>query len=368
MKFTHLFKGTTLAVMATLALTGCGNVTKNQNEDVIKIGMVTDAGSIEDKSFNQGTWEGIQKYANEHENVEIQYVQPEGESTQDYLLAIDNLVLSGNELIITPGFAFEEAIGLAQYEYPETSFLLIDGTPLYKGDYIIEDNVSSIFFTEHEAGFLSGVAAATQTKTGNLGFLGGMEVPAVQKYGWGFVAGVAYANANLGTNAKVVDYVYQGTFTDSDAGKSIAGGMYDKGIDIIQHAGGLLGTGAIAEAKERGNVFVVGVDVDQYEDGKTDNSNSVILTSAMKNLTIATYNEIDKYINGQFEGGNVKTLTIAEDAVGLPTSNPNLTEETLINVEKAKEAVLKGLKVPSSVEELEVFLNEYNYSVEGLNY
>ena len=368
MKFTHLFKGTTLAVMATLALTGCGNVTKNQNEDVIKIGMVTDAGSIEDKSFNQGTWEGIQKYANEHENVEIQYVQPEGESTQDYLLAIDNLVLSGNELIITPGFAFEEAIGLAQYEYPETSFLLIDGTPLHKGDYVIEDNVRSIFFTEHEAGFLSGVAAATQTKTGNLGFLGGMEVPAVQKYGWGFVAGVAYANANLGTNAKVVDYVYQGTFTDSDAGKSIAGGMYDKGIDIIQHAGGLLGTGAIAEAKERGNVFVVGVDVDQYEDGKTDNSNSVILTSAMKNLTIATYNEIDKYINGQFEGGNIKTLTIAEDAVGLPTSNPNLTEETLINVEKAKEAVLKGLKVPSSVEELEVFLNEYNYSVEGLNY
>ena len=215
---------------------------------------------------------------------------------------------------------------------------------------------------------MSGVAAATQTKTGNLGFLGGMEVPAVQKYGWGFVAGVAYANANLGTNAKVVDYVYQGTFTDSDAGKSIAGGMYDKGIDIIQHAGGLLGTGAIAEAKERGNVFVVGVDVDQYEDGKTDNSNSVILTSAMKNLTIATYNEIDKYINGQFDGGFVKTLTITEDAVGLPTSNPNLTEETLINVEKAKEAVLKGLKVPSSVEELEVFLNEYNYSVEGLNY
>ena len=84
MKFTHLFKGTTLAVIATLALVGCGNVAKDQKEEVIKIGMVTDAGSIEDKSFNQGTWEGIQKYANEHENVKIQYVQPEGESTQDY--------------------------------------------------------------------------------------------------------------------------------------------------------------------------------------------------------------------------------------------------------------------------------------------
>lgn len=366
MKFTHLFNGAALAIMATFTLAGCGSTVNKEN--VIKIGMVTDSGSIDDKSFNQGTWEGIQKYAKEHDNVEIQYVRPEGSNTQDFLNAIDNLVLSGNELIITPGFSFEEAIGHAQSEYPDTSFLLIDGIPLVDGEYIIEDNVSSVSFTENEAGFLAGVAAASQTNTGYLGFLGGIEVPAVQKYGWGFVAGVAYANANLGTDAKVVDYIYQGTFTDSDAGKSIAGGMYDKGIDIIQHAGGMVGTGAIAEAKERGNVFIVGADVDQYEDGKTDNSNSVILTSAMKNLTIATYNEIDKYINGQFEGGNVKTLTIAEDAVGLPETNPNLTEATLINVEKAKEAVLNGLKVPSSVDELNSFLKEYNYTVEGLSY
>ena len=294
MKFTHLFKGTTLAVMATLALTGCGNVAKNQNEDVIKIGMVTDSGTIDDKSFNQGTWEGILKYKEDNSNAEVQYLMPTGETTEDYLSAIDNLVMTGVEVMVLPGFKFEEALGIAQERYPEIKFVAIDAEPLVGVDadgnpmYEVADNTVSIFFAEQQASFLTGIAAALETQTNKVAFLGGMEVPAVQKLGWGFVAGIAYANANLGTNVEVADYIYQGTFTDLDAGKAIAAGMYDKDVDTVLAAAGGVGVGAIGEAKTRAEsgseVFIVGVDVDQYDEGLLTDESSVILTSAMKYL------------------------------------------------------------------------------------
>ena len=228
MKFTSLFKGAALTIMATIALTGCGNVTEKQKEDTIKIGMITDSGTIDDKSFNQGTWEGILKYKEDNSNAEVQYLMPTGETTEDYLNAIDNLVMTGVEVMVLPGFKFEEALGIAQERYPEIKFVAIDAEPLVGTDadgnpmYEVADNTVSIFFAEQQASFLTGIAAALETQTNKVAFLGGMEVPAVQKLGWGFVAGIAYANANLGTNVEVADYIYQGTFTDLDAGKALS--------------------------------------------------------------------------------------------------------------------------------------------------
>ena len=200
-----------------------------------------------------------------------------------------------------------------------------------------------------------------------------MEVPAVQKLGWGFVAGIAYANANLGTNVNFVDYLYQGTFTDFDAGKSISAGMYDQGADIILTAAGAVGVGAISESKTRvesgEEVFVVGVDVDQYEEGLLSNGQSTILTSAMKYLGEATYNQIDAYVNGQFEGGQRILMDISIDGVGLPQSNPNLSEKTIEEINTVVDLIKQGtIKVPKTKEELVTFLVKLKQNFENLRF
>ena len=185
-----------LSALMTTGLVACGNSSNdssNSGEGTLKVGMVTDSGTIDDKSFNQGTWEGIKRYESENGTIEAQYIKPGGEATQDYLEAADNLLAKGNELIIAPGFKFEEAIGKLQAENPETKFVILDGEP--EGG--VAENSVGIYFAEQEAGFLAGIAAALETKTGKVGFIGGMIIPAVQKFGYGFVTGVAYANANL---------------------------------------------------------------------------------------------------------------------------------------------------------------------------
>lgn len=359
-----------LIFLGILTLVGCS---PKEEQVTIKVGMVTDSGSIDDKSFNQGSWEGILNFQSQHENVEVQYIQPSGETLQDYTSAIDNLILAGNEVIVMPGFKFDETASVVAEEYPDTEFILIDAEPTKGGEPVAYDNVVSIFFKENEAGFLSGVASALQTKTGKLGFIGGFNIHSVAKFGYGYVSGVAYANKYLGTDAYVTDYTYVGSFNDVNLGKSVGGGMFDKGVDIIHHASGVVGVGAISEAKTRSengeNVYVVGVDVDQYDEGITSKGNSVILTSSMKRLDVAVKTRLENWLNGEFEGGKVIVMDYMQDGVGLPIENPNLTETTIETLKEVGKALDDGtVKVPSTVEELESFLNEYDYHVEGVQY
>jgi basic membrane protein A len=341
----------------------------------VKVGMVTDSGTITDKSFNQGTWEGILKAADEF-GIAEKYLQPGGETTDDYLTEIGNLVESDHGIIITPGFKFEEAIFIAQDEYPDTNFVLIDGAP-HNADYSefrTEKNVVSVFFAEHEAGFLAGVAAALESKTGKIGFIGGMEIPPVQKFGWGFTAGVAYANANYGTTAQVVDYIYQGTFHEVDAGQQIAASMFDKGVDVIHAAAGGVGVGAINEAKTRKTagevVYIVGVDVDQYADGMIEDGTSVILTSAMKKIDTAAYDYIKAHLEGNFPGGETISLTAKEGGVGLPAENPNLSADTITKTDEVLAGLIDGsIVAPDTAEALTEFLDANGYtSAEGVVY
>lgn len=331
--------------------------------DPIKVGMVTDAGTIDDKSFNQGTWEGIKMYEDKMGTIVAQYLQPEGTSETDYINAITNLADTGHSIIVTPGFKFETAIFAAQDIFPDVQFILIDGSP-HNADYSefrSESNVVSIFFNEHEAGFLAGVAAALESETGKLGFIGGMEIPAVQRFGWGYVAGVKYANDTYGTTAEVVNYIYQGTFDDLAAGQQLASGMYDDGIDTIFTAAGGVGVGAINEAKGRASngeaVMIVGVDVDQYSDGIYDDENSIMLTSAVKKIGVAAYDYIDAALNGSFPGGEIITMTLADNAVGLPAVNPNLSDDTSAKTEEVEAALLSGdIVAPSTAAEVNEFL------------
>lgn len=309
-----------------------------------QVGMVTDSGTIDDKSFNQGTWEGVLKATKEF-GLKEKYLKPTGTTEADYLKEIGNLYDAGYKFILAPGFKFETAIFQAQTKYPEAKFVIIDGTP-HAGDFapVVKENTVSIFFAEHESGFLAGIATALEINEGEAGFIGGMEIPAVQKFNWGFQQGLAYANENLGTKVtiKADNVVYQGTFDNVAAGQQIAAQMYDRGVKVIFAAAGGVGVGAMTEAKNRSDVWVVGVDVDQYKDGLKPDGKSIILTSAMKQIDTAAYDMIVAEKDGVFPGGKTLMFDAKNNGVGLPKENPNLKAETVAKVDEIFALLQKG--------------------------
>lgn len=339
-----------LAASTILAACGGNDEGKegNGNKKALKVGMVTDSGTIDDKSFNQGTWEGILK-AKKDLGVDSKYLKPAGETEAEYLKEIGNLNDAGYKFIITPGFKFETSIFKAQDKYKDAKFVLIDGNP-HSGDFkpVVKENTVSVFFAEHESGFLAGVAAALELKEGNAGFIGGMEIPAVQKFNWGFQQGVKYANENLGTNLtlKAENVIYQGSFNDLAAGQQIAAQMFDRGVDVIFTAAGGVGIGAINEAKTRvkagEKVWIVGVDSDQYQDGVYEGNKSVILTSAMKKVNQVAYDMVKQDLDGKFPGGQTLTFDAKNDGIGLPEKNPNLSDDTVTKVKDVFNKIKSG--------------------------
>nr|WP_302598335.1 BMP family protein [uncultured Cellulosilyticum sp.] len=332
------------SILAMSVLAGCGGATENNQtaestskfqmlDTDLKVGMVIGKGSIDDRSFNQGTWEGITGTVKNNK-----YLKPAGETEADYSVQIANLYDGGFKFIILPGYYFETALFKAQDKYQDANFVILDGAPNDgQGNTLIGDNTASITFAEHEAGFLAGVAAAQQIKEGDFGFLGGMALPAVQRFEAGFSQGINYANTNLGTNVTLTEenVVYQGTFDDKAAGQQIAAQMYDRGVKVIFTAAGGTGIGTITEAKQRAErgdeAWVIGVDSDQYLDGiyNNDTKASVILTSAVKYVDQAAHDMIAAQVDGKFPGGEAIVFSVATDGVGLPAENPNLSEETI---------------------------------------
>ena len=317
-----------------------------------KVGMVTDAGTIDDKSFNQGTWEGINKAATEF-GIEKKYLKPTGTTEADYLKEIGNLYDAGFKFIVTPGFKFSSAIFTAQDKYKDAKFVILDAAPndgKKDSKDVVKENTVSIFFAEHESGFVAGVATAVQLKEGELGFIGGMEIPAVQKFNWGFQQGVAYANTNLGTkmSLKAENVIYQGTFSEAAAGQQIAAQMYDRGVKAIFCAAGGVGSGAINEAKARSKAgktaWVVGVDVDQYSEGLYDDAKtkSAVLTSAMKKIDASTYDMIKAEKEGKFPGGKTLTFDAKNNGVGIPEKNANLSDDTTKKVSEIFKKIQSG--------------------------
>ena len=335
-----------LSALMVSGLVGCGNSSEGENkaESTLKVGMVTDSGTIDDKSFNQGTWEGI-GLAEEELGIEKNYLKPSGETEVDYLTEIQNLYDADFKYIVFPGFKFETAIYEAQQKYSDAKFVLIDASPSDgNGNGLVADNTVSIFFAEQEAGFAAGVAAAVELQTGDLGFVGGMETGPVKRFDAGFQQGVAYANEKYGTAVTLKDenIVYSGSFTDKALGQQLAATMYDRGVKAIFAAAGGTGTGVITEAKTRDGAWVIGVDSDQYAEGVKPDGTSVILTSAVKKVEKASYNMIQAELNGEFPGGQTLILDAANGGVGIPAENPNLSEETVKKVNEVLEAIKNG--------------------------
>ena len=323
---------------------------KEAAED-FKVGFVTDTGGIDDRSFNQGTWEGIVKYAGEKgwtEGTQYNYIQSNEEA--DY---IPNLSAFGDDsynAVVAAGFLFENAMKEVAPQYPDTNFAIIDMV-------VEQPNVASVVFAEEQGSFLVGVAAAKATESKKVGFVGGMDFPLIRKFHAGFVAGVHSVDSSI----EIVDQ-YAGDFGNPGVGQQIASTMYEQGVDVIYHAAGGTGNGVINEAKNRvengENVWVIGVDKDQYADGiyDKDNNKSVVLTSMMKRVDVAAYNMVEAAQKGEFPGGKITALTLAEDGVGIPAENPNLSEDIVNEIEGYKEKIVKGeITVPATMEDLETF-------------
>ena len=347
--------------LCVMLISGCGKspAAPTGTGGSMLVGMVTDAGTIDDKSFNQGTWEGLVKAGRDFQFTP-KYLKPVGVTTADYEREIANLHDAGYRLIVTPGFKFENAVYTAQRKYADTKFVIIDGTPRAAGGTgqgQVAANTVAIYFAEEESGFLAGVAAALQVPKGEFGFIGGMEIPPVRRFNWGFQQGVRYANANLGTavNLKADNILYQGTFTDMAAGQQLAARMYDQGVQVIFVAAGIVGIGVInegiARAKTGRQAWVIGVDADQYGLGYYDGARtrSVILTSAMKYISQASYDMVRLAREGKFPGGQTLMYNVKNDGIGLPADNPNLSPATVSKVKEVTALIKSGaLKVSAT--------------------
>ena len=340
MKLKKLVALSTAAVLSASMLVGCGNKSSQGDANkTLKIGMVADTGGINDESFNQSAWEGLQQ-AQKDLGVEIKVI--ESKQASEYISNIDSLIDDGMDLVIGVGNTMKDDIETEAKNYPDQHFAIIDET--YD---TIPENVTPILFKENEATFLTGLIAGRMTKTNQIGFIGGMENSIISRFEYGFKYGVKTANSSADVKTQ-----YAGTFSDAAKGKSIANQMYGNNMDIILSAAGATGLGAIESAKEN-NKYAIGVDKDQSSLAPNN-----VLTSALKKVNVGVYDVVKELVNGNLQGGQAKVYGLKEDGVGIPESTKNLVPQEIIDyVNEMKEKVKNGdIKVPATE-------SEYNKSI-----
>ncbi len=303
-----------------------------------EIAMITDKGTINDKSFNQGTWEGVKAFA-EANGKTFQYYKPTEVSDAAYLTSIDLAVKGGAKMVVCPGFLFESAVYEAQTKYPDVNFILIDGephTPDY-ATYKTESNVLCFIFAEDQVGFYAGYAAVKDGFT-KLGFQGGQSVPAVVRYGIGFVQGAEAAATELGLVDGSVSlmYNYSGDFTATPENQARAAGWYQSGTEIIFAAGGSVGNSVMSAAEASTDKFVIGVDVDQSGESAT------VIASAMKMLGNAVQDGLKAYYDGTFQGGKTIHADSTNNGVGMTTDTNKWRTFTTADYQKVFDAVKAG--------------------------
>lgn len=256
------------AMVATVAFlaTGCDNSDDNSGAAAqtpqavqFQLALITDYGGIDDGSFNQGSWEGLVEYATRN-NISHHYIQPAAVSDAEYLSSIERATEGGAELIVTPGFLFQNAIYQAQDLFPNTRFVLLDAVPQCEETNVvrIESNVVAVNYAEEQSGFLAGYAAVMDGFR-SLGFIGGIPVPAVVRFGHGFVEGAEYAAAYLGLAAGEVSvrFHYARTFSPSPEVQTMAAAWYRDGVEIIFAAAGGAGHSVMAAAEAEAGILLV---------------------------------------------------------------------------------------------------------------
>lgn len=349
------------ALVTLLAACGGGSDDTDDNagssdgdsENDFSIAMVTDIGGVDDKSFNQSAWEGMTEWGEGHglsKGNGFDYAQ--SNAPEDYVPNITRMIREDYNLILGVGFELKEDIQTAADQNEDVFFGIID-------DVVEGDNTVSITFKEHQGSFLVGVAAAMKTETDKLGFVGGIDSPLINKFEAGFIAGAKSVNPDI-----EVDVQYAESFGDAAKGKMIAADMYNNDIDIIYHASGGTGTGVFNEAKDLKNadpdrqIWVIGVDRDQHEEGEIGDNN-VTFTSMVKRVDVAVQDVAQATMDGKFPAGELLEFGIEEEAISIATTNEEaMTDDIISAVEEWEQKILDGeVEVPSTRDDLATFLD-----------
>ncbi|MFZ3587859.1 BMP family lipoprotein [Bacillus sp. DJP31] len=350
-----------LFLAAGTILGACGTADKENategsgDASEFKVALVTDTGGVDDKSFNQSAWEGLQQFGKDNKLEEgkgFKYLQ--SNAATEYAPNLNALVREGYSLVYGIGFLLAGDVKTVAEQKPDANLAIVDMVVTNDaGEFL--PNVANITFKEHQGSFLVGLVAGLQTTSNKIGFVGGVNGELIKKFENGFKAGVKAANPD----AEVV-VQYAEDFNAPEKGTQIANTMYSQGIDIIYHAAGGTGNGVFTEAKNRvkqgEKVWVIGVDKDQHAEGMPEN---VTLTSMIKRVDTAVY-EVSKLAKeGKFPGGQIVEFGLDNDGVGIAPTTDNVTEESLALVEEYKKKILDGeIEVPATDEEYETFLKK----------
>ena len=355
-----------LVLALSLTLVACGSGKKDAaSTGSYKVAMVTDYGDITDQSFNQTTWEAVVAFGKDN-NVETKYYKPTSNDTAGRVASVELAIAEGYNVIVMPGYAFGGTIVEVAPNYPDVKFIALD---VAKGDlletavankgesydynpdnwdlekYVDMSNVYCAIYQEELCGYMAGYAAV---KLGykNLGFLGGMAVPAVVRYGYGFVQGAEAAAKEKNVNVTVkYSYKYGENFSASSELQTQISGWYQNGTEVVFACGGSMFQSVKSAAGENANAKIIGVDVDQ------SNESDRVITSAVKGLSVSVEKVLGQYFDGKWDaelGAKTQNLGAADDATGLPTDTWSLKNFTVDQYKAVFEKIKKGEIAPKS--------------------
>jgi len=341
----------TMGTAAALTLAACGGGSSEPATDDggegapadanVKVTMITDTGGVNDQSFNQLSWSGMQELGSEM-GWEVSYIESKQEA--DYMTNIDKAVDDGAALIWGVGFAMGDAVNEAAETNPDVQFAIVDSTNNNGAP-----NLTGVSFKQEECSFAVGYIAARMTTSGKVGFVGGIDSEVMQAFEQGYYAGIEYANKEQGTS---VTYTGQwaDNFGDAAKGKSIAQKMIQDGADVLYHAAGGTGVGMIEACSEAG-VYAIGVDMDQ-----SHLAPETVITSALKRVDQAVVQISKQLISGELAGGSNITLGAAEDAVGIAPTHDLLPDDVYNDALAVIEKIKAGeIVVPKNADELATY-------------
>lgn len=347
-----------LVGVMTLSLAACGSGSASKGGSsasgsassgkTIKVGIVTDVGGVNDGSFNQSAWEGLQK-AQKDFGIEAKYL--ESKTDADYQPNIETFIDGGYDMIICIGYALADALKTEAEANPDQKFAIVDDSSLAD-----MDNVTSLMFEAGQSSYLVGYAAGLTTKTNNVGFVLGQSTDMMNEFGFGYCAGVLDAGKEAGKDIKI-QMANANSFADTAAGKSAANAMITGGADIIFQAAGGTGLGVIDACKEAG-IWAIGVDSDQ-----SSIAPKTILTSAMKRVDNAVYAVAKDTKDGKVKGG-VETFSLKDGGVDIAPTTDNLDPDVLKKVQDVKQQIIDGkITVPKTRDEFEKAYGKGIYTI-----
>ncbi|MBK5897306.1 BMP family lipoprotein [Catonella massiliensis] len=327
---TSVASTTSAAGSASSAKSGSTTTAKSD----LKVGLITDVGGIHDHSFNETSWKGLEKAKTDF-GVEINYL--ESKTDADYSSNIESFVDEDYDLIVCVGFKLAEATKKAAESHPDKKFAIIDDA-----SNASLPNVTCLTFKQEQASYLVGYVAGLVTKKNNVGFVLGMASEMMNKFGYGYLAGVYAANPKA-----TVQQIDANNFADPAIGKTSATTMITNGADVIFHAAGGTGVGVIQACQEN-KISAIGVDTDQ-----SSLAPDTVITSAMKRVDNAVYDSVKQLVEGTLKGGEV-VYDLSKGGVDIAPTTKLLSEDVLKKVEEVKAKILSGeIVVPGTKAEFE---------------